>query len=125
MTELEKEMWQIICQKSTAEELAEQKAGYIYFIYNHRNGYMKIGRIKNIQTRFQSLNSGTADELSLIYYEYVKECKLMEKKLHQEYQKYKIKGEWFDYKKYMIDNIQKFTPATQLNINRVTDEGNL
>lgn len=66
----------------------------IYIIGNSQ--YIKIGRSKDIDTRFMNLQTANADKLRLLYT--IKNVpNNMEGHMHLICERYKVKGEWFEY----------------------------
>lgn len=65
----------------------------VYFIGNGR-GQVKIGTASNVKSRLSGLQTGSPDELELLAY--IPGGNARERKLHDEYAEYRIRGEWFE-----------------------------
>ena len=76
------------------EVFNEDKSGYVYLIQAD-TGAIKIGLAKDIKKRFKSLFTSSPCELKLVYSKRVEDCRLLEKKLHDEFSDKRIKLEWF------------------------------
>ena len=67
----------------------------LYFIQSDFTGMIKIGRSKNPKKRLKQLQTGNPNRLKLIAS--FKGKGEEEKYLHEELNRYKLKGEWFSY----------------------------
>jgi len=77
-----------------AIELSYEFETNIYFIYNPGAYAIKIGKSNNVQSRMNSLATGSPGNLKLLY-----TCparKNWEKMIHEELDKYRMRGEWFE-----------------------------
>ncbi|WP_163836928.1 GIY-YIG nuclease family protein [Spartinivicinus ruber] len=79
--------------KPKSERSLPKGVSYIYFVQAGEDGLIKIGRTKDVQARMCSLNSASPVELKLLGVFKAKDY--MEKILHEEFAKYRVKGEWF------------------------------
>jgi hypothetical protein len=68
-----------------------------YFILN--GSFVKIGSSTNPNNRFKNIQSANVDKLKLIY-----TTKISESELHEKFEEFRVKGEWFTYSK----EIQEF-----------------
>ena len=91
-------------------DMIDQDMGYIYFIENKYNGYIKIGFTKDIKTRLSTLKNQCLqymgeDCLTLIklYPCVVSKLNKVEKLLHNDFKQYRVVGEWFNLDKNIID----------------------
>ncbi|EQA70750.1 GIY-YIG nuclease family protein [Leptospira noguchii] len=78
--------------KSKNQELMAE--GFIYIISDDR--HYKIGITKDVEARFQNLQTSTSSQLKIIYSEKLKNYRSLEKKIHKKFAHKRIKGEWFD-----------------------------
>lgn len=66
----------------------------IYFIRSGISGPIKIGYTDNgIHTRLMTLQTGSWEQLMLVHS--MKGGEKLEKKLHKQFEEYRIRGEWF------------------------------
>ena len=72
----------------------EKNGAYIYFITD--GDYVKIGVAANVNKRLSGLQTGNVKELRVIKKIYSNEPYETEAKLHSEYSKHHIRGEWYD-----------------------------
>jgi len=90
---------------SNEDELKEKlKGSYCYFIGNRKRKVVKIGRTTNIYTRLKSIQTGYPYNLKILGYIETKRPKKTEKKMHQYYRRYNLRGEWFK----LSDRIELF-----------------
>jgi len=71
----------------------------VYLIYD--GNYLKIGKTKNIKSRFSALQTGNPNKLYLSGYilcKTSKEAFKVERTLHKKFKKYHKHGEWYDIK---------------------------
>lgn len=79
----------------------------IYFIKNNETGYIKIGKTKDLHRRIADIDSlcknhiGGETSLKRVVLCSESELAKAENDLHKHYDKYKIRGEWYD-----VDNIE-------------------
>jgi hypothetical protein len=80
--------------KRTREfEYKERYPGFIYFIQGESGGPIKIGYATDVYSRLKTLQTGHPDNLKIL-------CAMPgnyddEKKYHQKFAEYRIRGEWF------------------------------
>ncbi len=71
---------------------------YIYFVLNCDSQAVKIGIAKNVMRRLASLQTSSPSELKLlgtIKTKSVNKARKLEQSLHQTFDEYQIRGEWF------------------------------
>lgn len=99
-------------QKSYIEN---DRGGYVYFMKNKYNGYVKIGFTNNITSRLSNIKSicknyfGEIDAiqlLGLVDTSFIKPGEF-ESFLHKRYKSYNVFGEWFNFPKDVWDKIEK------------------
>jgi len=74
----------------------------VYFIKNNETGYVKIGKTKNLHNRFAEIDrickshiGGEGDLIRVILCS-EKELSKIERDIHEYYNKYNIRGEWYN-----------------------------
>lgn len=82
-------------KKIISFKLRGDYSGTIYLIQDE-GGTTKIGHAENMKRRFSQINMSNSGKVSIYYSRIVKDRKDLEKKLHIEFSKKRIKGEWFD-----------------------------
>lgn len=70
-------------------------SGFVYLVATP-NGWYKIGMSKHPYKRMSSLQVGTPLEITLIHRVFSFDCAALEKALHDYYQAYWLRGEWFN-----------------------------
>lgn len=65
----------------------------VYFIRTKNDNKVKIGIARKIKTRFGNIQSSNYEELVLMGYIYG--GRILEKEIHQKFEKHRIRGEWF------------------------------
>ena len=73
-----------------------------YLIKNKRNGFYKIGKSKNPKYREKTLQSEEPDIIMVKIWD-----KDIERELHNNYDKYRLRGEWFKLNKIQVKYICK------------------
>ena len=84
---------------------------YIYLCRNHRNGYTKIGLSSNPSYREKTLQSEEPEVsfIAIFHGDY-----LRERALHEQFQRKRLRGEWFDLSAEDVANIiAAFTLPTE------------
>ena len=71
---------------------------------DERTGHIKIGKSKNPSVRERTLQSESSQVIMLFSSPADAE---LEKKLHQEYEKSRVRGEWFRLSKDQVESIKK------------------
>jgi hypothetical protein len=80
------------------EDKAKNNSGYLYFVLDHNNEYVKIGRTKNLQSRLSQLQTSTWHTLSLLYQTWIEnDVNKYEKGFHDFFQNIQVKNEWYDF----------------------------
>jgi hypothetical protein len=72
----------------------------VYFILDTVSNAVKIGKANNIDSRISDLQTGNPNALKLIHYidcESEEQSFVLERKLHNQYKKLRLIGEWFVY----------------------------
>ena len=67
----------------------------VYLIHAEETMRYKIGTSENINARIKAMDTGCPTNLNLIHY--VDGNKAIEKRLHHKFNKYRKKGEWFQF----------------------------
>ena len=78
---------------------------YIYFVQGESGGAIKIGTTLNPVTRMQSLQTGFPEELKLLAV--IPGDAERERKIHEYFGKFRLKGEWFKPEAELINMIDK------------------
>lgn len=82
-------------------------SGYVYIVKNGNNNY-KIGYTNSdIDKRIDSLKTSSDSRIELVFYFVSDDPAALEKKLHNEFSKRRIKGEWFHLYEHDIIKISK------------------
>jgi hypothetical protein len=79
--------------------------GYIYFVKERLNGYVKIGRSQDLEKRFQIFAVKLPFEIQLFHYIKTYNFEKIELELHEYYASKRAKGEWFKLNEEDIKNI--------------------
>jgi hypothetical protein len=87
--------------------------GFVYLVQAKATKYYKIGVSKEAHRRLKSLQVGTPLELIVCDRIFAMDCKKLEKALHEYYDAYSIRGEWFNFSKDMAKNF--LSVANDLN----------
>jgi hypothetical protein len=87
--------------------------GFVYLVKAKATNYYKIGASKEVYRRLKSLQVGTPLELIICDRIFTMDCKKLEKALHEYYDAYSIRGEWFNFSKNMAKNF--LSVANDLN----------
>jgi hypothetical protein len=69
--------------------------GYVYILYNPESELVKIGKTKSPQKRFSALSHQSGSKLKYYITEPMYIETLIERIMHNKYNKYRVKGEWF------------------------------
>ncbi|MCA6372012.1 MAG: GIY-YIG nuclease family protein [Cytophagales bacterium] len=88
----------------------------VYFIYAPNQSKVKIGRSKNINTRFNQLRTGFMDEGILLIGILTKNEVQLESELHEKFLKLRANGEWF----YLTNELKNFILTANLIYDNVT-----
>ena len=77
--------------------MVKRKSGYIYIMQSGKRNKYKIGKSYNTFYRKDTLQTGTPDDLKIIFMLYFEELEGIEISIHDEFKEYRIKGEWFKF----------------------------
>lgn len=92
--------------KKTDEYARSIGTKYIYIIKCGR--YYKIGIAKNVNARMQSIHTSNPNTVKVIYTKEVEKAREVETHIHNVYQDYRHKLEWFLLAKEQIEEIKKY-----------------
>lgn len=92
--------------KWTSPETARHAQGFVYLI-QAENQLVKIGVSINPQKRFQTLNTASPIELSILFSIKSDDAYTLEDKLHKRFADRHIKGEWFSLSEEDIASVKK------------------
>lgn len=81
----------------------------VYFIRQGKSGPIKIGKSKTPTKRLSALQTGSPEELTLLYSFPAPSDKRLETALHSEFSSYQLNGEWFD-----LDFYTQLTPPKRV-----------
>lgn len=87
----------------------------VYFIQNTDTKHIKIGYSDNVKKRFSQLQTTSPQELTILTM-----CEggiELEKELHNKFNDYYVRGEWFNPSEELISYINKFPPYVNKNYN--------
>ncbi len=82
------------------------KGGYIYLL-SDQLGHYKIGHTIDVNRRLAELRTQPPFEITTAAYCYVPDRFRAEKELHQNYSKYRLRGEWFSLPSDAVGNLQR------------------
>ena len=88
---------------------------YVYFVFNRDSKAIKIGIAKNIRRRLASLQTSSPAELELlcsVKNKTTKAARKLEQELHQKFDRFRIRGEWFKAETELLDYIAQNTSIT-------------
>lgn len=71
--------------------------GYIYLIQEGKSSKYKVGMTKNLDNRITTHKVSNCNNLNYVAYKYVDDALSIETKIKEEFNKYKISGEWFKF----------------------------
>lgn len=98
--------------KKLKEIKIKNDEGYVYVIADPRNPeYIKIGKTQNLKTRLGQYQTYTPfGDIHYVYYKYVENRHIMEKRILEDFCKFKANGEWFKISEdEVIQRIEKLT----------------
>ena len=90
----------------------------IYFIQNTETKHIKIGYSDNVRNRLSSLQTTSPHELAILTI-----CEggiEVEKELHDKFNNYYVRGEWFNPSEELISYINEFPPYVNKNYIGIT-----
>ena len=79
--------------KPKPKPTGKERPGFIYFIQCH--DFIKVGYAENVPVRLIALQTGCPYELKLIKSIKTDDVEGDERKVHQHWKRYEIRGEWF------------------------------
>lgn len=101
---------ELIIEYSNKTEVTKKERkltpGCVYFILNKSNGFVKIGKSININSRLKSLTGYYGKDLKLLFKIDTECCNSLEKELHKEYVDFRKYGEWFELSNEVINSIK-------------------
>lgn len=97
---------------------------YLYIIQEGDNLNYKIGRSYQVENRLKSLQTSNASKLILVDKYQCKDCRTLEKRVHNHLKDKKLNGEWFclsvDELNYVIETIVKLLNEIDMKVNTNT-----
>ena len=103
--------------------------GGVYFILDRDSNALKIGKANVVETRLGDLQIGNPNKLTVINFIPCKNeshSKKLERQLHNKYDDYHIRGEWFKYHEHVFEELfdkvfsletkQKRAPLTRITL---------
>ncbi|MCP3925039.1 MAG: GIY-YIG nuclease family protein [Desulfobacterales bacterium] len=93
--------------------------GYVYIIKEVDNNYYKIGvsRMKPFN-RMSNMQTGNPRELEYVGIYLINNYWEVEKIIHRKYDRYNIRGEWFEFDDNMINEIKQELKANEIDNDR-------
>lgn len=110
---LEFEAWSDLNIKPVIINNAKDKTGFIYLAKTFNSDLYKIGLSKTPLKRMSKLQTGNAEELTILHLVFVFNAKEVESSLHKYYSSYWVRGEWFD----LPEKAIKDFPSVAYNLN--------
>lgn len=71
--------------------------GYVYVLFNSKSKLVKIGKTKNPYNRFNTLTNQNGTNMKYYLSPAMHIENIVEKVMHNRFDWYRKKGEWFDY----------------------------
>lgn len=96
---------------------------YVYLLKTPENIY-KIGVTKDVDKRIKSLQTGSADKITLVDKFLSNYPFKIESTLHRKYNDSKIKGEWYHLTKDDVNNFQNDCSLMERNFKYLDEMGN-
>jgi len=93
---IELEVWCDINIKPIMVNNTKDKTGFIYLAKVTNSNFCKIGLSKTPLKRMSKLQTGNAEDLTILHLVFVFNAKEIELSLHKYYSSYWTRGEWFD-----------------------------
>lgn len=84
----------------------QNRAGYVYLLYDHESGRCKIGRAKNWQRRAKQFGVDLPFRSSVFHVIRCQDMVSAETMLHQRYSQFRTNGEWYDLTDNHIEEIK-------------------
>lgn len=88
-----------------AKKKDKPNSGYVYFIQGVYGGAIKIGKSKDPEMRLKALQTGYPDTLRILLL--IPGYTKIEQQLHEEFEQYRLNGEWFKPEKPILDKIKE------------------
>lgn len=98
----EKEYEQILERSEWSQSYMSK--GYVYFIKNHSDNLIKIGKTRDLKLRLSQLKYQFGDQLELVHSIQSDKAIQMEKDVHEKFADKRKHGEWFDLSEIDIRN---------------------
>lgn len=70
--------------------------GYVYLLYNPKSNLVKIGKTKDLRTRFSTLTNQNGSKMTYYYSPAMYIEGIIEKIMHNKFDRFREKGEWFN-----------------------------
>lgn len=100
----EQAQWEKERRKLEREAPKQPKPTFVYLVLDEKTGCIKIGRAKSPSARERTLQSENPRTRMLFY---GPADTRLERDLHREYTRYRVRGEWFSLSKDQVENIKK------------------
>lgn len=84
----------------------QNRAGYVYLLFDHESGRCKIGRAKNWQKRAKQFGVDLPFRSSVFHVIRCRDMVSAETMLHDRYRQYRTNGEWFALNDNQIEEIK-------------------
>lgn len=94
------------------------KSGFVYLAMTPNN-WSKIGMSKHPYKRMSSLQTGTPLEITLVHRIFTFDMMALERALHEYYQAYWMRGEWFDLPQECVDEFPLVANQLDTTLERV------
>lgn len=107
------EAWCDLNIKPTIINNTKDQTGFVYLAKSFNSNVCKIGLSKTPLKRMSKLQTGNADELTILHLVFVFNAKEVELSLHKYYSSYWVRGEWFD----LPEKAIKDFPSVTYNLN--------
>jgi hypothetical protein len=110
---IELEVWCDLNIKPAIVNNTKDKTGFIYLVKATNSNFCKIGLSKTPLKRMSKLQTGNAEDLTVLHLVFVFNAKEIESSLHKYYSSCWTRGEWFD----IPEKIIKEFPSVVYNLN--------
>ncbi len=92
-------------KEEAIEEAERKKRGFVYFFQGECGGAIKIGYSRDPEQRLKSIQTGYPDTVKILLI--IPGTEKAEKALHEQFEKSRLRGEWFKPDDYVIEEIEK------------------
>ncbi|MSU01959.1 GIY-YIG nuclease family protein [Tissierella pigra] len=92
-------------EKAKETKYKKRYKGFVYFIQGEYGGAIKIGFSKKPEERLKQLQTGYPDTLQILLL--IAGNEKDEKRFHDEFESYRLNGEWFKPDKFILDKINE------------------